>query len=256
LATIEAKSAEFRTLADAFERAADEVAMKSADGSAQSCANEVSRAGLAVKGMLDALRTEIETFSLRYPDAKNSASLNMRENVYNLSVRRFRDAMNRYQREHNMFLSAVAQRQKSRLKSIDTGKVLDDATIERVVESGQVEQVIQQSLLGSSEELQDCIANIEARHQQVLSLERTMRDLLELFKDMATLVDVQQDSLNIIEKRIVTAKNYAERGAEHLKEAEKHQKCGRKGQCCLLCLVIIIVIVIIVPILTLASKTS
>lgn len=52
-------------------------------------------------------------------------------------------------------------------------------------------------------------------------------EIYELFRDLATLVDLQQESLDVIENRIIKAKNYTEKAEVELNEAEEYQKKAR-----------------------------
>jgi len=49
-------------------------------------------------------------------------------------------------------------------------------------------------------------------------------EVYELFRDLATLVDIQQESLDVIENRIVHAQEYAAKGEVELRKAEKESK--------------------------------
>ncbi len=81
-----------------------------------------------------------------------------------------------------------------------------------------------------------------------------MREVYELFKDLAVLVDVQQDSLDVIEKHIHAAKDYAEKGADHLKKGEEYQAAARRRQCYLLIIVVVILAVVLGPTLSTVLK--
>jgi len=70
-----------------------------------------------------------------------------------------------------------------------------------------------------------------------------------LFRDLATLVDLQQESLDVIENRINHAKDYAEKAEVQLQEAEQYQTKARKRKCMILIVLLIILIVILAPIL-------
>src|SRR4051794_535399 len=61
-----------------------------------------------------------------------------------------------------------------------------------------------------SDNLKNVVAVIEERHLDILKLEHQVLEIYELFRDLATLVDLQQESLDVIENRIMKAKNYTE----------------------------------------------
>jgi len=126
--------------------------------------------------------------------------------------------------------------------------------IDRLVEEGRSQEVLEKAFI--SDDLRDCIADIEQRHEDVLRLERQVREVYELFKDLAVLVDIQQDSLDVIEKHIKSAKDYAARGEEHLKQGEIYQTQARKRQCCILLIVLVVLAVILGPTLGVLLKSS
>lgn len=68
---------------------------------------------------------------------------------------------------------------------------------------------------------------IEERHLDIMKLERQVLEIYELFRDLATLVDLQQESLDVIENRIMNAKDYTEKAEVELHEAEDYQKKAR-----------------------------
>ncbi len=83
-----------------------------------------------------------------------------------------------------------------------------------------------------------------------------MENVFQLFQDLATLVDMQSDQLNIIEQRVVQSKDYVEKGLTNLREAEDYQTKARKRNCCILIIVLIIIIVIVAPILGTQLKNT
>lgn len=50
----------------------------------------------------------------------------------------------------------------------------------------------------------------------------------ELFHDLATLVNLQQEHLDLIEQNVQQTKNLTEKGASDIKDADEYQKKGRR----------------------------
>ena len=98
-----------------------------------------------------------------------------------------------------------------------------------------------------SDNLKNVVAEIESRHLDILKLEHQVLEIYELFRDLATLVDLQQESLDVIENRIIKAKNYTEKAEVELNEAEEYQKKARARRCCLLFIVLAVLAVILAP---------
>jgi t-SNARE complex subunit (syntaxin) len=68
-----------------------------------------------------------------------------------------------------------------------------------------------------------------------------------LFVDMATLVDVQDDHLRVIDGHIQSIKVHTEDAATSLGDAEKHQGAARKKSCIILAIVMGVLLVILIP---------
>jgi t-SNARE complex subunit (syntaxin) len=87
-------------------------------------------------------------------------------------------------------------------------------------------------------------------------LERDVREVAGMFRDIATLVNQQQEGIDTVGKNIDSAKDHAEKGAEELREAERLQNAARKKQCCILFIVLAVLAVIIVPTVIATTKSS
>merc|ERR1712153_269840 len=93
------------------------------------------------------------------------------------------------------------------LKIVDADITDDQA--EEIVASGQANEFIAKKLTSdASESLTEMVRDIEERHLDILKLERQVLEVYELCKDLATLVELQQESLDVIENRIQKAKAY------------------------------------------------
>ncbi len=53
-------------------------------------------------------------------------------------------------------------------------------------------------------------------------------EIYQLFQDLATLVDIQQEALDVIENRVQMAKDYTEKAVVELKKGEEYQKKAQK----------------------------
>jgi len=203
---------------------------------------ETNAHGVKVKKQLEAIKLSNDKYA---SERKDSAKVQIRTNMYQTMIRRFHAVMNEYNAASHDFKATLQDRTRRQLKIVD--KNLSEEAVEQIVDSGNAHDVIKQALV--KEELEDAVRDIQERHQDILKLERQIREVFELFRDLAALVELQQESLDIIETRISSAKNYTEQGEEQLKEAEKYQSSARKKQCILIAIVVAILVVILTPIL-------
>jgi syntaxin 1B/2/3 len=87
------------------------------------------------------------------------------------------------------------------------------------VEGEHADKIIGDAMMdvGISQELDTAVREIEERHMGIVKLERQVREIYELFRDLATLVDLQQETMDIIDQRISSAKAYTEKAVEEMR---------------------------------------
>jgi len=249
LQVIKTNVAKIEKLREKDRKTANEKERKEIMSTLDKTMDETNSHGGRIKKQLEFIKTENDKYAKEH---KDSAKHQMRTNLYQTHVRRFHQIMNDYNLVSNDFRQALQDRTRRQLKIVD--KDITDDEVEKIVESGKAQEVIKQALI--SDDLEDVVRDIEERHQDILKLERQVLEVYELFRDLAQLVDLQQDSLDVIDARIQSAKNYTERAEVELTEAEDYQKKARKRQCMILGIVIVILVVILAPTLSTVLKSS
>lgn len=205
-------------------------------------------------GQIKATLDKIKQVNVQFEkDNSESAKVRIFQNLYDTRVRRFHQVMNDYNAASHEFKTALQNRTRRQLRIVDSKMSEED--IEKIVQSGQAEAgVIKKALISSN--VKTTVQSIEERHLEILKLEQQVLEVYELFRDLATLVDIQQESLDVIENRIKGAKHYTEKGEKSLVKSEEYGKKARKRQCCLLLILLAIVIAIILPILSSLSSDA
>lgn len=226
---------------------ANEKSRKEIMDSLNTIMSETTRTGQQIKEALDRIKRE----NAEQKD-KSGAKGQMRTNLYQTHIRRFAKVMNDYNAASHDFKQNLQERTRRQLKIVDAS--ITDAEVEKIVSSGQANGVIKKALI--SENIQDVVRDIEERHLDILKLEKQVMEVYELFKDLATLVDIQQESLDVIENRITNAKAYTEKAEVELKSAETFQKKARNRRCCLLFIFLGILLAILLPVLSGAINSA
>lgn len=147
--------------------------------------------------------------------------------IYEHSVNKFRQTMDKYFTEVGKFRKIVRDKSRRSLKIIDPK--LTDEQIDNAIDENQVQKIIQASLI--DEKLDDTVREIEERHIRIVKLTETIEDIQQLFNDLAFLIDVQQEKLNVVEHRINMTKDITENANKSLTTAEDYQKKSRKCIC-------------------------
>jgi len=204
--------------------------------------------GIQIKRTLDAIKQENEHMLASSPDVKNTAKMDMRINLYNTYLRKFDHVITESNAAIVAFKSVLEGIEKRQIKVVLPD--MSDEKVQEIIDSGKSAEVVQQALV--SDNLQETVRMIEERHDEILKLERQVREIFELFNDLATLVDLQQESLDVISVNISNARHKVEDAEVVLVEARRYQKQARNRKicCCLLVLAIVAVVVVLPTVLS------
>ncbi|KAI4348461.1 hypothetical protein L6164_009184 [Bauhinia variegata] len=131
-----------------------------------------------------------------------------------------------------------------------TGTRADEETIDRLIETGDSEQIFQKAIREQGRgQIMDTLAEIQERHTAVREVERKLLDLQQIFLDLAVLVEAQGDMLDNIETQVSSAVDHVQQGNTALMKAKKLQKNSRKWMCIAIIILLIIVAVIVVGVI-------
>ncbi|CAL9106323.1 unnamed protein product [Musa textilis] len=136
-----------------------------------------------------------------------------------------------------------------------TGNRADEETIDRLIETGNSEQIFQKAIQEQGRgQVMDTLAEIHERHNTVKDLERKLLELQQIFVDMAVLVDAQGEILDNIESQVLGAVDHVQSGTVALQKAKKLQKNSRKWMCIAIIILLLIVIIIVIAVIKPWSK--
>ncbi|XP_040885225.1 syntaxin-4 [Toxotes jaculatrix] len=126
-----------------------------------------------------------------------------------------------------------------------TGTNVSDEELDVMLESGQTD-VFTQNILIDAKATKQALNEIESRHDEILKLERSIRDLHDMFQYLAMEVEAQGEMVNHIETNIKQSANYVERAKENTEKAVTYQQKARKKKIWIaICLAILILILVI-----------
>ncbi|KAJ3429499.1 syntaxin-132 [Anaeramoeba flamelloides] len=135
-------------------------------------------------------------------------------------------------------------REKIARQSKIVGSELTEEQIDTLVEKGVHSQQI--FFQANTKKAQDVLATIESIHSSIIQLEVSINQLHEMFRDLAILVEMQSEKIDVIVQNVGNSKNYIEQGVEELQKAKKSQRKYRSKLCCLFVVVFIIIALIVI----------
>lgn len=155
--------------------------------------------------------------------ADGSAAVQIRSNLHAQASRSLAAALQEMRRTLQRVQEQLQRRSERDLQLV--APQLSESEVAALVESGQSADFIRRTLVDDapSEALLTAVANVQERHLSIMALEQAVRHLSDLFRDLAFLVDQQQNSIDHIALRIAATKDAAEQGEEQIVQAKKWQ---------------------------------
>lgn len=201
---------------------------------------EIKKNANRVRGKLKNIEQNIEQEEQgRGPAA--TADLRIRKTQHSTLSRKFVEVMTEYNRTQTDYRERCKARIQRQLEI--TGKVTSDQELEDMLEQGN-SAVFTQGIIMETQQAKQTLADIEARHADIIKLENSIRELHDMFMDMAMLVESQGEMIDRIEYHVEHAMDYVQTATQDTKKALKYQsKARRKKIMILICLTVLGLIV-------------
>jgi syntaxin 1A len=125
-----------------------------------------------------------------------------------------------------------------------TGRSTTTEEVEEMLESGNP-AIFTQGIMTDTQQAKQTLADIEARHADIIKLENSIRELHDMFMDMAMLVESQGEMIDRIEFHVSGALEYVEEAVKDTKKAMEYQRKARRKQICIaICILILLAVLL------------
>ncbi|XP_050466012.1 syntaxin-1A isoform X2 [Cataglyphis hispanica] len=173
---------------------------------------------------------------------KSSADLRIRKTQHSTLSRKFVEVMTEYNRTQTDYRERCKGRIQRQLEI--TGRTTTNEELEEMLEQGNP-AVFTQGIIMETQQAKQTLADIEARHADIIKLENSIRELHDMFMDMAMLVESQGEMIDRIEYHVEHAVDYVQTATQDTKKALKYQsKARRKMILIIICVLITAVILV------------
>ncbi|XP_074165727.1 syntaxin-11 isoform X1 [Sminthopsis crassicaudata] len=196
-----------------------------------SIAKDIKTRGEAIHKKLQRMKAFSERAEEKH--GAHSAMARISKAQYNALTRAFQEAMHDYnQAEFNQRENCKIRIQRQ-LEIM--GKEVSGAQIEDMCEQGKWD-VFSENLLADVKGARSALNEIESRHKELVKLESRIRDVHDLFLQMALLVEEQGDTLNVVELNVEKTQSYTGEAKAHVKKAVEYKKRNPcRTFCCYCC---------------------
>ncbi|CAG2163627.1 unnamed protein product [Oppiella nova] len=118
------------------------------------------------------------------------------------------------------------------------GRQTTDKELEDMLESGNL-TIFTQGIITDTQQAKQSLADIEARHADIIKLENSIREMHDMFMDMALLIENQcikryirvflkGEIIDRIETQVIQSKEYVEDGKKETVKALAYQSKSRR----------------------------
>ncbi|XP_035241233.1 syntaxin-1A isoform X1 [Anguilla anguilla] len=182
-----------------------------------------------IKKLANKVRSKLKSIqhSIEQEEGQNrsSADLRIRKTQHSTLSRKFVEVMS----EYNATQSDYRERCKGRIqRQLEiTGRNTTNEELESMLESDNP-AIFTSGIIMDSNISEQAMNEIETRHTEIIKLENSIRELHDMFMDMAMLVESQGDLVNNIEKNVRSAEEYVEKAKEETKAAISVRRVSRR----------------------------
>ncbi|XP_053361512.1 syntaxin 3b isoform X1 [Clarias gariepinus] len=187
----------------------------------ESLTNDIKKKANNARNKLKSIEKDLETGE----GERVSADMRIRKSQHAVLSRRFVDVMTKYNEAQVDFRDKSKGRIQRQLEI--TGRVTTDEELEEMLEGGNA-AVFTAGIVDSGISKQ-ALSEIESRHKDIVRLESSIKELHDMFVDIAMLVENQGDTINNIEANVSKAVDHVAVAKIETKKAVRYQSKARKG---------------------------
>lgn len=196
-----------------------------------SIAKDIKARGESIHRKLSAMKALSEEAQAKH--GEHSAVARIAQAQYSALARTFQAAMHEYNQAEMKQRENCKIRIQRQLEIM--GKDVSSNQIEDMFEQGKWD-VFSENLLADVKGARAALNEIENRHREMLRLESRIRDLHDLFLQMAMLVEQQADTLDVIEFNVQKTLDYTGQAKVQVRKAVQYKKKNPcRTICCFCC---------------------
>ncbi|XP_065663557.1 syntaxin-1A isoform X3 [Hydra vulgaris] len=155
----------------------------------------------------------------------NFADIRIKKFQLSVLSREFVEAMTEYNNIQNDYRDRCKNRIKRQLQF--AGRTVKDDELEEMIESGNP-TIFTQGIIIKTQRAKRSCQEIEARHNDIIKLENSIKELLEMFTDMAFFVQSQGEMIDRIEHNVEQAAEFVQKAVGNIKKAVKYKSKARR----------------------------
>ncbi|KAJ7397874.1 hypothetical protein BTVI_131113 [Pitangus sulphuratus] len=193
-----------------------------------------------IKKIANKIRARLKAIEQSFDQGENanrtSVDLRIRKTQHSVLAHKFVEVMTEYNETQTLFRERSKGRIQRQLEithnsCVCGSSVITEFSLPKHAIINYVNGYLyyeKQKIISDSQITRQALNEIESRHKDIMKLESSIRELHEMFMDMAMFVETQGEMINNIEKNVMNATDYVEHAKEETKKAVKYQSKARR----------------------------
>uniref|UniRef100_A0A0D9WMC7 t-SNARE coiled-coil homology domain-containing protein n=2 Tax=Leersia perrieri TaxID=77586 RepID=A0A0D9WMC7_9ORYZ len=207
--------------------------------------NEVTKTARLAKSKLEKLNKDNAANREKTGFGKGSGVDRSRTTTTVSLTKRLRERISEFQTLREAIQKEYREVVERRVFTV-TGERADEETIDRLIETGDSEQIFQRAIQEQGRgRVLDTLQEIQERHDTVKEIEQKLLELQQIFLDMSVLVEAQGEILDNIESQVSGAAEHIQTGTNLLQKARFLQKNTRKWTCIGIVILLLIILIVV-----------
>jgi len=161
---------------------------------------------------------------------EKTTEIRMKKTQHSAMSRKFINVMSRYGQAQNEFRDACKEKMRRQIEIM--GENVDDAKLEDMLSSGETAPLFAGGIVMDTQKSKQVLDDIQSRKNDILALEKSIKELHDLFVDMAMLVQEQGEMIDRVEYNIEHSVEFVSRAVADTKKAVAFQSAARKVGTC------------------------
>ncbi|KAK7135613.1 hypothetical protein R3I94_014315 [Phoxinus phoxinus] len=188
---------------------------------------ELEQLTVEIKKHANFVRTSLKSMQNNLPpdEQENAVDARIQKTQYTNLSRKFVEAMTQYNETQVSFREKSKSRIQRQLEI--TGRITTNEELEEMLETGNP-SIFTSDIISDSKITRQALNEIESRHKDILRLESSIKELHDMFVDMAMLVETQGEMIDNIEKNVNNAVEYVDHAKVETKKAVRYQTQARR----------------------------
>ncbi|XP_028680675.1 syntaxin-2 isoform X1 [Erpetoichthys calabaricus] len=206
---------------------------------------ELEQLNNEIKKKANKVRSKLKSMEQNFTQQENvnltSVDLRIQKTQHSVLSQKFVEVMTQYNETQISFRDRSKGRIQRQLEI--TGRATSNEELEEMLESGNP-AIFTCDIISDSKITRQALNEIESRHKDIIKLESSIKELHDMFMDMAILVETQGEMINSIEHHVLNAAEYVEHAKEETKKAVTYQSKARRKQIVIVIAVLVLLAVI------------